>query len=84
MICPYCTETMKKGYIPSQKVDLCWIPEGEKPNVFTIHTPNSVTLATWDLFSCTAEAFYCESCRKVILEVPEQVQSQLKSSPYQF
>lgn len=49
MMCPYCSEPMTKGYIPSHKQDIVWYPEGEKPDLFGSESPNSVP---WPSGSC--------------------------------
>ena len=66
MKCPYCNEDMRMGYIQSAR-PIFW---GEEKHKF-FFTPRGdeefeISESFWD---CTAEAFCCVRCGKVIIEV---------------
>ena len=68
-ICPYCGGEMREGALPAYKYALRWCPSDERGG---IEEEKSVRLSgTPVLESVYAPALYCESCRVVIVPVPE-------------
>lgn len=74
MNCPYCKQIMKRGYISAYN-RLNWTPENETNHGATkwAKSPHSVLLAEY-LFigAATVLAFYCDRCKKVIIDVSER------------
>lgn len=70
MICPFCGKEMAEGTLPTLRDPIQWEEkDGEKT---TWGEPKRVKLAVGGILNpVTAAAYYCESCRKVIVEVPE-------------
>ena len=66
MKCPYCSEDMRVGYIQSAR-PIFWGEEKHKL-LFSPRGNEEFTISEsfWD---CTAEAFYCAQCGKVVIEV---------------
>lgn len=74
MKCPYCDSEMKLGTINASNL-LSWTPDGEAASGVTrwAKSPNAVVLAKWyGLIDASVEAFYCEECKKIIIDVPEK------------
>lgn len=74
MKCPYCDREMKLGTINASNL-LSWTPDGESASGITrwAKSPNAVVLAKWyGLIDASIEAFYCEECKKIIIDVPEK------------
>ena len=72
MECPYCKKSMKEGDITTFSERLCWTPIGEERSRMTRKaSPNGIYLAKLDFWKSksTATAFYCDHCRKVIINV---------------
>ncbi len=68
-ICPYCGGEMREGALPVYKYALRWCPDNGRGD---IEEEKSVRLSrTPVLESVYAPARYCESCRVVIVPVPE-------------
>lgn len=71
MICPYCNNEMKLGTIDVYDT-LSWTPDGESrkgPTKFSI-AENGVVISKCSLlFPASKEAFYCPSCKKIIMNL---------------
>ena len=68
-ICPYCGGEMREGALPVYKYALRWCPDNGRGG---IEEEKSVRLSgTTVLGGVYAPARYCESCRVVIVPVPE-------------
>jgi hypothetical protein len=60
---------MQKGYIPTDRQDLIWYPQGEKPGLFKARSPNSVPVAQWLLLKgAKVDAYLCRECKKYVLD----------------
>ena len=67
--CPYCGGEMRDGALPAYKYPLTWCPRNEQGGIVE---GESVRLSkTPVLGGVYASARYCESCRVVIVPVPE-------------
>ncbi len=66
MNCPYCNEEMKIGYIQSAR-PIFW--GEEKHKLFFSPRGNEEFTISESFWDCTAEAFYCAQCGKVVIEV---------------
>lgn len=74
MECPYCNHVMKRGRIQSGN-HLSWTPEGESSLGLSrwSKSPNSIVLAKFSvLWGSEVDAFYCPSCKKIIINVDTQ------------
>jgi len=73
MKCPKCEKEMLKGFIPVNKGRLYWSPEDQKIPWNIIKIPKgSVVLSEYTvMFPKEAEAYYCESCKFVIVPVKD-------------
>lgn len=72
--CPYCKKEMKKGFVEgSGRDDLIWVEENEKRSLNDkILRDKCVVLEKWNFWTKTrVAANYCEGCRKVIIDVPD-------------
>ena len=68
-VCPYCGREMREGALPVYKYALRWCPDNGRGG---IEEEKSVRLSkTPVLEGVYAPARYCESCRVVIVPVPE-------------
>ena len=68
-VCPYCGREMREGALPVYKYALRWCPDNGRGG---IEEEKSVRLSgTPVIESVYAPARYCESCRVVIVPVPE-------------
>ena len=67
MICPYCKNEMRKGYIDKQRlgVPLEWYPAN--PLIATAKESIKLTKA----FAGSIIAYRCEDCRKLIIDEDE-------------
>ena len=68
-ICPYCGKEMKDGALPAYKYPLRWCPRKERGGIAEgegVHLSKAPVLGR-----VYAPARYCESCRVVIVPVPE-------------
>ncbi len=73
-ICPYCSGKMRSGAIDCAET-LYWHPDTEKPYRVSRWSvsENAVILDTCGLVRMAhTEAMYCESCGKIIIDVPMQ------------
>jgi hypothetical protein len=71
MKCPYCDDEMKSGSIDVYDT-LSWSPKGEARRGSTKSgiALNGIVLARYHLIcSSSKEAFFCPSCRKIIIDV---------------
>ena len=69
MNCPKCNQTMKLGFLPVYKGRLYWAPESEKvPLIINIMPKGSIVLSDYTLsLPLKAEAYYCPTCKMVIM-----------------
>ena len=68
-ICPYCGKEMREGALPAYKYALTWCPRNEQGGIVE---GEPIRLSkTPVLGGVYAPARYCESCRVVIVPVPE-------------
>ncbi|WP_313133798.1 PF20097 family protein [Anaerocolumna sp.] len=71
MQCPYCNKEMKLGSIDVYDT-LSWSPEGERrkgPSKYSVARNGIVISKYFPLTSASKEAFYCSSCKKIIIDV---------------
>ena len=61
MICPYCGQEMRRGMLTAGSRGITWWPS-DGPSW------NRVLVAKNALWQSKAEAFYCGSCHKIILD----------------
>ena len=70
-VCPYCGKEMRDGAIPVYR-DIYWCPRGEDGTITDdLDTKEQVWLGRAGLFGGYTPARYCESCKVVIVPVPE-------------
>ena len=69
MKCPYCNEDMKTGKIHGDRYSLKWIPK-EKNIGILYPFAKGVKLVDENSFN-SIEADLCESCKKVIIDLPK-------------
>ena len=70
-VCPYCGKEMRDGAIPISH-DAYWCPRGEDGTITDgLGTEERVWLGRAGLFGGYTPAHYCESCKVVIVPVPE-------------
>ena len=72
-VCPYCGKEMRDGAIPAYRNHIEWMRRGEDGMLGSgADGKNSVTLVKAGLFgNDQTPAYYCESCKVVIVPVPE-------------
>ena len=69
--CPYCGKEMRLGQICADNL-LSWTPDGERVSGATrwSKSPNSIVLAKYYLLApASVDAFYCEDCKKIVIDV---------------
>lgn len=67
--CPYCGETMKKGYLKGGRDSVYWTES--KPGFFGAFDEAQRISTEGGLFTAPYRTGYlCESCRKLIVDVP--------------
>lgn len=64
MLCPYCNNEMKKGFLHSKSTPI-WSEREKKLTIFA--SSNEVSLGGF-LDGDTLTAYLCESCRTVIVK----------------
>lgn len=71
MVCPYCSKSMIKGNIYSNRLYLNWIKGDKIPNAFTkIFNKETQKILYSDMFGIPhVETFYCEECKKMIIDL---------------
>ena len=67
MSCPYCSKSMKLGFINQDRYALKWIPEENDKGPLLQWFAKGIKL-TSALKSGQLEAFYCEDCQKIIID----------------
>ena len=72
-VCPYCGKEMRDGVIPAYRDHIEWMGRGKDGMLGSDpDDKNSVTLVKAGLFcNYQTPAYYCESCKVVIVPVPE-------------
>ena len=73
MLCPYCHEAMKQGYICGDRYALKWI-DGSKYKFLYSHFQKGLKLTKGLMGVNDLETFYCEDCKKMIINVPDKVE----------
>lgn len=68
MNCPYCKNEMKKGYIAGDRLSLRWMPSEVEKMSLIKWLKRGVKLS-YVLDGNCVDAFYCEQCEKVIIDV---------------
>ena len=70
-VCPYCGKEMRDGAIPVLR-DIYWCPRGEDGTISDgFDSDGEILLGRAGLFGGYTPAYYCESCKAVIMPVPE-------------
>ena len=75
MKCPKCDSLMLKGFVPVHKGRLYWSPEGQEVpwNCYAVPKGSVVLSKSTIMFPKEAEAFYCESCKIVLIPVKDKM-----------
>jgi hypothetical protein len=68
MKCPYCTNEMEEGYIPSDRYSLKWISKKEKSKFPLLNKRIKLNSL---LEESSVDAFYCSTCEKIIINLKE-------------
>lgn len=70
MKCPFCEKEMKKGILYGDGRSGVHWNEGSKkvPALEAMVGKGRVTAAKYTLVSFTIESFYCDSCKKMVIE----------------
>lgn len=68
MKCPYCEEEMEVGLVQSAK-SIFWSERKHKFSFNANERQGEVSIAPLAWNGCVANGFYCEKCRKVIIDV---------------
>ncbi len=76
MKCPYCQKEMRKGYIPNWAQPVQWIPEGDKPSIFSFSAAQRAILLINQFrplkaYGYKAKAYYCSKCKIIIAPTKE-------------
>lgn len=76
MKCPYCGMEMQAGYIPNGSQPVQWIPDGEKPSLFSFSIAGQgVSLINQykplKANGYKADAHYCPKCKVVIAPIKD-------------
>ena len=68
MICPYCSNEMRKGYIQCRD-GVSWTPKNQWVSALSSFAKDAVALGTDDKLmpNGTAIAYNCENCKRVII-----------------
>ena len=70
MNCPFCGKEMERGILSGDgRSRLVWKPEGQKLSwTERLAGKRRVTAATYQLGTLKLDAFFCDSCRKMIFD----------------
>ena len=70
MKCPYCEGEMKLGYLSGGEQPVQWIPQGKKISIWRAGVADdAVVFGDGGFFKgYTADAYYCQGCRLVIMK----------------
>jgi hypothetical protein len=85
MNCPKCNQAMKLGFLPVYKGRLYWAPQPERIPLFINSKPkDSIVLSDYTLsLPLKAEAYYCISCKMVIMhEMDNQTSDDSTENPF--
>ncbi len=85
MECPKCKKQMRKGFLPVYKGRLFWAPEPERIPLFINSKPkDSIVLSDYTLsLPLKAEAYYCPTCKMVIMhEKDNQTSDDSAENPF--
>lgn len=66
MRCPYCSNEMEEGYIPSDRYSLKWVSSDEKSKSGFFSKKIKLHSILEDM---SVDAFYCNSCKKIIIDL---------------
>lgn len=66
MLCPYCNEKMRKGYIQSPRQKIFW--GEEKRKLFITPIEDDIALSNGIMSVPAVESYCCPKCRKIIVE----------------
>ncbi|WP_313130634.1 PF20097 family protein [Anaerocolumna sp.] len=66
MKCPYCTNEMEEGYIPSDRYSLKWISKKEKSKLPFLNKRIKLNSLSEEP---SVDAFYCSTCEKIIIDL---------------
>ena len=73
MVCPYCSNEMRRGKIIGERGGLVWIPYEKKISLLGfMHDADTKKLKNqkYSFFTfSSAEAYACENCGKLIAEI---------------
>ena len=70
MNCPFCEKEMKKGVLSGDgRGKVRWNEGDERPSLIDrLSEKGCVTTAKYTISNFTIESFYCDSCKKMIIE----------------
>lgn len=66
MKCPYCSNEMEEGYIPSDRYSLKWVSYNEKSQLPFFNKRIKLHSILEEM---SVDAFYCNSCKKIIIDL---------------
>ena len=71
-VCPYCGKEMRDGVIPVYRGNMYWHPRNEDGTISNgFDSDGEILLGRAGLIGGYTPAYYCESCKVVIMPVPE-------------
>ena len=71
-VCPYCGKEMRDGAIPVYRGNMYWHPRNEDGTISDgFDSDGEILLGRAGLIGGYTPAYYCESCKAVIVPVPE-------------
>lgn len=66
MQCPYCNSEMQDGYISTNgRTSVNWKSSNEQSE------PKNIRLSPADFYMIEIDAFYCDSCKKIIVDTKD-------------
>lgn len=66
MQCPYCNNEMQEGYISTNgRTSVNWKPDNEQSE------PKKIRLSPADFYMIEIDAFYCDNCKKIIIDTKD-------------
>lgn len=77
MKCPYCQKMMDEGYIENPRDVVAWIPKGAyrglRERIFPRSEKKFILAGKYNFIEGgSAEAYYCNNCKKIIIDVDSQ------------
>ena len=70
MVCPWCGETMTKGYLTSGR-DTVVLGEQKPTALFGMAFIDTITITDEGFMPSYKTCWYCKPCRKLVVDVPE-------------